>query len=90
MAHLRTLFGNRIWSLQADLEWSLHGPDLAPLDFFRGAAEAEVYKKKPCSLRQLAVESFTQNLRTDTCRMIENFAVRIMLVQTKMGPILKT
>ena len=81
MAHLRTLFGNRIWSLQAELEWSPHSPDLAPLHFFFwGAAKAEVYKEKPCSLRQLkqAVESFTQSVTTDTCRrVIENFAVRI-------------
>jgi len=65
MAHLRTLFGNRIWSLQAKLEWSPHSPDLAPLDFFFwGAAKAKVYKEKPCSLRQLkqAVESFTQSV----------------------------
>ena len=52
MAHLRTLFGNKIWSLQAELEWSPHSPDLAPLDFFFwGAAKAEVYKGKPRSLR---------------------------------------
>ena len=38
-------FGNRIWSLQAELVWSPHSPDLAPLDFFFwGAAKAEVYK----------------------------------------------
>ena len=81
MAHLHTLFGNRIRSLQAELEWSLHSPDLALLDFFFwGAAEAEVYKEKPRSLRQLkqAVEAFTQSVTTDTCRrVIENFAVRI-------------
>ena len=81
MAHLRTLFGNRYWSLQAELKWSPHRPDLAPLDFFFwGAAKAEVYKEKPCSLTQLkqAVESFTQSITTDTCcRVIENFAVHI-------------
>ena len=54
LAHLRTLFQNRIWSLQAELEWSPHSPYLAPLDFFFwGVAKAEVYKKKPRSLRQL-------------------------------------
>ena len=37
-AHLRTLFGNRIWSFQAELEWSTHSPNLAPLDFFGGDA----------------------------------------------------
>ena len=71
-----------------------HRPDLAPLDFFFwGAAKAEVYKEKPCSLRQLkqAVELFTQSVTTDTCRrVIENFAFASMSVQTKMGPILKT
>ena len=81
MAHLRTLFGNRIWSLQVVLELSLHSPDLAPLDFsFWGAAKAQVYKEKPCFLRQLkqAVESFTQSIIIDTCcRVIENFAVCI-------------
>jgi len=81
IAHLRTLFGNKIWSLQAELEWSLHSLDLAPLDFFFwGVAKAEVYKEKSCSLRQLkqAVESFTQSVTTDTCRcVVENFAVRI-------------
>ena len=68
MAPLRILFGNRIWSLQAELEWSPHSPDLSPLDFFfRGAAKAEVYKGKPRSLRQLkqAVEEFTQSVTTD-------------------------
>ena len=79
MTHLRALFGNRIWSLQAELEWSPHSPDLATFDFFFwGGAKAEVYKKKPCSMRQLkqAVESFTQSVTTDTCyRVIENFAV---------------
>ena len=54
MAHLRTLLGNRIWSLQAELAWSSHSSDLAPLDsFVWGAAKAEVYKEKPCSFRQL-------------------------------------
>ena len=81
MAHLRTMFGNRIWSFQAELEWSPHSPNLAPLDFFFwGAAKAEVYKGKPRSFRQLkqAVEEFTQSVTTDTCRhVIENFAVRI-------------
>ena len=69
MAHLHTLFGNRIWSLQAELKWSLHIPDLAPLDFFFwGAAKAKVYKEKPCSLRQLkqAVEASTQSVTKDT------------------------
>ena len=81
MAYLRTLLGNRIWSLQAELEWSPHSPDFAPFDFFfGGAAKAEVYKENRCSLRQLkqAVESFTQSVTTDTCRrVIENFAFRI-------------
>ena len=80
MAHLRTLFENKIWSLQAELEWSPHSPDPAPLDFFCGAAKAEVYKEKPCSLRPLkqAVEPFTQSVTTDTCcRVIDDFAVRI-------------
>ena len=46
MAHLRTLFENRIWSSQAELEWSPHSPDLAPIDFFFwGAAKAEVSKR---------------------------------------------
>ena len=89
MAHLRTLFGNRIWSLQAELEWSLHYPDLAPIDFFFwDAAKAEVYKEKFCSLRQLkqAVESFTQSVTTDTCcRMIENFAVCINACANRNG-----
>ena len=92
MAHLCTLFGNRIWSLQAELEWSVLSLDLAPLDFlFWSAAIAEIHKEKPCSLRQLkqAVESFTQSITTDTCgHVIENFAA--MPVQTEMGPILKT
>ena len=89
MTHLRTLFGSRIWSLQAELEWSPHSPDLAPFDFFFwGAAKAEVYKEKPCSLRQLkqAVESFTQSVPTDTCcRVIENFAVRINVCANRNG-----
>ena len=89
MAHLRTLLGNRIWSLQAELEWSPHSSDLAPLDFFFwGAAKAEVYKEKPCSLRQQkqAVESFTQSVTTDTChRVIENFAVCINACANRNG-----
>ena len=88
MAHLHTLFENRTWSLQAELEWSLHSPDLAPLDFFWGAAKAEVYKEKACSLRQLkqAVESFTQSVTTDTCRrVIENFAVCINVCANQNG-----
>ena len=91
MAHLRTLFGNRIWSLQAQLESFLHSPDLEPLDFFFwGAAKAEVYKEKPHFLRQLkqAVEAFTWSVTTDTCCYEnENFTVP---VQTEMRPILKT
>ena len=79
MAHLHTLLRNRFWSLQAELEWSPHSPDFAPLDFFFwNAAKAEENKENLCSLRQLkqAVESFTQSVTTDTCRrMIENFAV---------------
>ena len=47
MAQMRQLFGNRILSLLAELEWSSHRPDLAPLDFFWGSAKAKVYKKKP-------------------------------------------
>ena len=93
MVHLRTLFGNRIWSLQAELKWSLHSPNLAPLDFFWGIAKAEVYKEKPCSFRQLkqAVKAFTQSVTTDTShRVIENFAVCINACATEMGPILKT
>ena len=89
MAHLRTLFGNRIWSLQAELEWSPHSPDIASLDFFFwGAAKAEVYKEKPCSLIQLkqAVESFTQSVTTDIFRrVIENFAVRINAIANQKG-----
>ena len=89
MVHLRTLFGNRIWSLQGELEWSPHSPDLAHLDFFFwGAVKAEVYKEKPCSVRQLkqAVESFTQSVTTDTCRrVIENFAVRINACANRNG-----
>ena len=50
MAHLRSLFGNRIRSLHAELEWSPNSPDLAPRDFFWGAAKAEVCIEKPCSL----------------------------------------
>ena len=73
----------------AELEWSPHNPDLAPLDFFFwGAAKAEVYKEKPCSLRQLkqAVESFTQSVTTDTCRhVIENFAVCINACANRNG-----
>ena len=63
MAHLRILLENRIWSLQTELEWSPHSPDLAPLNFFFwGAAKAEMYKEKSRSLRQLkqAVETFIQ------------------------------
>ena len=75
--------------MQAELEWSPHSPDLAPLDFFFwGAAKAEVYKEKPCSLRQLkqAVESFTQSVTTETCRcVIENFAVRINACANRNG-----
>ena len=89
MAHLRTLFGNRIWSLQAELEWSPQSPDLATLDFFLwDAAKAEMYKEKPCSLRQLkqAVEAFIQSVTTDTCRrVIENFAVRINACANRNG-----
>ena len=89
MAHLCTFFENRIWSLQAELEWSPHSPDLAPFDFFLwGAAKAEVYKEKPCSLRQLkqAVESFSQSVTTDTCRcVIENFAVHINACANQNG-----
>ena len=89
IANLRTLFGNRIWSLQAELEWSLHSPDLAPLDFFLGGtAKAEVYKEKPRSLRQLkqAVEAFAQSVTTDTCRrVIENFAIRINACANRNG-----
>ena len=89
MAHLRTLFGNRIWSLQAELEWSPHSPDLAPLDFFFwGTAKAEVYKEKPCCLRLLkqAVEAFAQSVTTDTCRhVIESFAVRINACVNRNG-----
>ena len=51
LAHLCILFEYRIWSLQAELEWSPHSSDLAPLDFFFwGAAKAKVYKKKPALL----------------------------------------
>ena len=89
LSHLRALFGNRIWSLQAELEWSPHSPDLAPLDFFFwGAAKAVVYKENPSSLRQLkqAVEAFTQSVTTDTCRLvIENFAVRINACANRNG-----
>ena len=89
MAHLRALFGNRIWSVLAKLEWSPHSPDLAPLDLlFWGAAKGEVYEEKPCSLRQLkqAVESFTQSVTTDTRRrVIENFAVRINACANRSG-----
>ena len=80
---------NRISSLQAELKWTPHSPDLATLDFFFwGAAKAEVYKEKPCFLRHLkqALESFTQSVTTKTCRrVIENFAVRINACATEMG-----
>ena len=89
MAYLRTLFGNRIWSLQAELEWSPHSPDLAPLDFFFwGAAKAEVYKENPRSLRQLkqTVEAFAQSVTTDTCcPVIENSAVLINACANRNG-----
>ena len=92
VVHLRTLFGNRIWSLQVELKWSPHSPDLAPVDFFWGAAKAEVYKEKPRFLRQLkqAVEAFTQSVTTDTCcYVIENLLFASMPMQSEMGPILK-
>ena len=81
--------GNKIWSLQAELEWSSHSPDLAPLNFFFwGAAKAEVYKEKSCSLRHLkqAVETFTQSVTTDKCcSVIESFAVRINACVNRNG-----
>ena len=93
MAYLRTVFGNRIWSLQAELEWSPRSPDFALLDFFLwGAAKAEVYKEKPCSFRQLkqAVESFTQSDAIDTCsRVIEIFAVCINTCANRNGALIE-
>ena len=93
IAHLCTLFRNRIWSLQEDLKWSPNSPDLAPLDFFfLGSAKAEVYKEKPCSLRHLkqAVEAFTQSVTTDTCRrVIENFAICINACANRNGAHIK-
>ena len=49
MAHFRTLFGNKIWSLKAELKWSPHSPDLAPLEFFFWDAA-----KQKCTKRSLA------------------------------------
>ena len=52
MAHLLTLFGNKIRSLQAELEWSPHSPNLASLDFLLWSdAKGEVHKENPRPLR---------------------------------------
>jgi len=92
MAHLCTLFENRIWILQVKLEWSRQNLDRAPL-FLLGCCKAEVYKEKPCSLRQLkqAVEAFIQSVTTDTCRrVIENFTSMSVQTERAQCPILKT
>ena len=62
---------------------------LSPLDpFFWGATKGEVYKEKPCSLKQLkqAVEAFKQSVSTNTrCCIIENFAVCISPCANRNG-----
>ena len=71
----------RVLSLCMENEWSLHSPDLYPLDFFLwGACKDNVYKEHPRSEPDLkaAVEAYVQTVSIKTCRNVtDNLAIRV-------------
>ena len=68
MKVLRDIFGERIISRFANVEWPSHSPDLNPLDFsFWGQAMTKVWEAKPETIEELkvVVENFFSSLSKD-------------------------
>ena len=71
MEKLRGIFGNRIISQKAEIEWPAKSPDLNPLDFaFWGMAMKEVWEQKPETIPELVsvVENFFESLSEEIVR----------------------
>jgi hypothetical protein len=89
MAVLSTLFGERIISKGATIEWPPRSPDLNPLDFwFWGYAKGLVYINKPRTLEQLK-QNITEVAHNVTHEMLQNtydnFVKRLSYCQESQG-----
>ena len=71
------------------MSWPAKSPDLNPLDFyFWGAAEAEVFQKKPTTIPELKaiVETYASRIPRDTLlRVADNFMERAKICNQEDG-----
>ena len=86
---LKGKFNGRVISNRLDFSWPAKSPDLNPLDyFFWGAAEAEVYRKKPKTIFDLkkVVENYANQITRDTLhRVADNFMERVKICYQEDG-----
>ena len=89
MDDLKTIFGNRIISRRAEIEWPSRSPDLNPLDYsFWGQAMKAVWDAQPTSTEELAtvVEHFFENVPQNVVRKtVANIRKRAELCISQRG-----
>ena len=90
MDELKKIFGNRLISRRAEVEWPAHSPDLNPLDYtFWGQAMAKVWAEKPKTIDELkaVVENYFASLSEDFVKKcVSNIRKRAELcIQQKGG-----
>ena len=89
MNDLKTIFGNRIISRNADVPWPSRSPHLNPLDnSFWGQAMKAVWDAKPATIETLfnVVEHFFQNVPKDAVKKtVANIRKRAQLCVSQKG-----
>ena len=89
MNELKSIFGNRIISRTAEVEWPSRSPDLNPLDYsFWGQAMKAVWDAKPATIDELVtvVEDFFENIPEDSVRKtVANIIKRAELCVSQSG-----
>lgn len=82
LALLETMFGDRLISLGAEVEWPPRSPDLTPCDFFLwGFLKQEVYKKRFETIEELKVE-ITRCVELISPQMLEATFTRNLIERT--------